>query len=393
MRIQHTIFLFVIFHAMIAAVAATLQVTEVVRQTDGLKIGWTAESGNAYQVQSSTTVTGPWRLRTTLEPAAGPTSWVDGESSFGVQQFYRLSVSPKTVSEAPRLTLLTGDSIPATVAFLGEQSGTMAANGVFLASQLGAGGLQLVTTGTLTQQGLIWTYSANPADRLIVQFIAGTNVTFYVTRMQGDFSVDAATFLRRNHNFDYRVVVPGTGDLSFTSDVGTANPSYQATAQGSLVFSNVTYSVNLSLAGLYRFETDSTGTSLLTDYLVTGTASSPDYRLVANYRRRFELVSARTTSGGATRFEDATTDQDWNNNVVTIGADTYQWAEASKQKSFRNGKPSQIDTYWKASGGILRNGQPYGIYDMRPDPLLVYLRFYLILPDQAIELESWYALP
>ena len=65
--------------------------------------------------------------------------------------------------------------------------------------------------------------------------------------MEGNFSVDATTFLRRNHNFDYRVVIPGQSDLAITSDVGTGSPTFRATIRGSLVASNTTYSVDLAL--------------------------------------------------------------------------------------------------------------------------------------------------
>ncbi|MFO1498766.1 MAG: hypothetical protein U1G07_10295 [Verrucomicrobiota bacterium] len=57
--------------------------------------------------------------------------------------------------------------------------------------------------------------------------------------------------MNRNHAFDYRAVVPGLSDVTFTSDVGTGTPSFRATARGTLTWSNVTYAVDLALSSLY----------------------------------------------------------------------------------------------------------------------------------------------
>jgi hypothetical protein len=171
--------------------------------------------------------------------------------------------------------------------------------------------------------------------------------------------------------------------------VGTGAPTFRATVRGSLVASNTTYSVDLALNGEYRFESDTSGSSLLNDYLVTGSVTAAGYELTVQQRRRFELVVAQVNFGGATRFEDATSDQEWLNHTLRVGNDTFQWVNASKQKSFKNGQPSSVATYWQASGGVVRNGAAYGSYELRTEPLLGSLTFYLVLPGQAIELESW----
>jgi hypothetical protein len=160
------------------------------------------------------------------------------------------------------------------------------------------------------------------------------------------------------------------------------NPTFRVAALGTLVWSNVTYNINLSLVGDYNFEVDSSGSSLLDDYTATGTVSAPGYGLIINERRRFELISTTTDS--------ATSEQTWNNNTLTIGSDVYKWVSAQKQKSFRNGNPSSVDTYWQASGGVLKNGAPFGLYKFDTSSAgLGYVRFTLVLPNEVIELESW----
>lgn len=358
------------------------------RQTNGVVLRWDAATGSQFEVQSASAVTGPWRARQTLSGVNGSAEWIDTEAGQGSRQFYRLGVSSEATAATPETALLGGDFLANGTGLWGEQSGEIAAQGVFLASQLGAGGLQLVTVGTLRQDASGgWQYSPTPTDALTVQFAAGTNLNFYVTRMQGDFSVDATTFLRRSHTFDYRVVSPGGTDLTFTSDVGTGTPSFRATARGTLGWKGVAYAIDLRLTGEYQFNVDSTGSAMLDDYQVTGSVKAPDYTVQVNQRRRFEMVVAAVNFGGATRYDSATADQDWINNTLQVGADTFQWVNVTKQKSFKNGKPSSLDTFWKTGGVVLRNGQPFGTYELRPD--LHFLRFFLVLPNAAIELEAW----
>jgi hypothetical protein len=361
--------------------AASFQLAGIIRDTNTITITWNSETATTYEVQSAASVAGPWRPRASVDAVTTLVNWVDTEVASSPQQFYRVAAISNPTGAPSREGLFAGDFLPNYAALLGEQSGEIGANAVFLASELGGGGVRLVTTGTLTQLGQNWSYGASPNDRLVVQFAIGTNASFYVTRMLGDFSFDATTFLHQNHNFDYRVVVPSVSDLTFTSQISAGTPSLRATVLGTLVWSNLTYSINLSLVGDYRFEIDSTGSSLLDDHTTTGTVNAPGYSLTISERRRFELVS---TSSGT-----ATTEETWNNNTLILGADTYKWVNARKQKSFKDGNPSSVDTYWQASGGVLKNGAPFGLYKFGTSSVFGFVRFSLVLPNEVIELESW----
>ncbi len=358
--------------------AVAFEITQIKIQTNGAAVTWSTEAGRSYQVESAAAVVGPWQTRAVLQANSNTLQWVDTEAIAQPQRFYRIASVTQASLRGP---LLAGDAVPRDVGTVGLQSSDTGAKAAFLARQLGTGGAQLVTTGTLTEQGQNWNYAASPNDRLVVKFQSGTNVTFYITRMEGNFSGDAANFLQQPHNFDFRVVIPGVTDLTFTSEIPPATCNFRATARGALVWGNATYTVNLTLSGQYCFESGFGYYSLLNDYTSTGTVTVPGYALTVDQRRRFELIA----TGGDT----ASSEQDWNNNTLTIGADTYKWVNARKQKSFKNGKPSSLDTYWQASGGVLKNGEPYGTYQMKPDSVLGYVKFLLVLPNEVIELESW----
>jgi hypothetical protein len=373
-------------------VQATIGMAGITYQTNRAIVSWTGEIGRRYEVQSAAIPSGPWRNREVIVGSARLLTWVDENTPSVSQQFYRVSTADDSQAATPTDRFFVADFAPKAATLLGEQMGELGAGSVFLASQLGAGGLRLVTTGTLNQLGQVWNYTPAPADRLIVNLTGGTNVSFYISRMQGDFSADATTFLQRSHNFDYRAVVPGINDVAFTSDVRTGTPSFQATARGTVLWSNVTYSVDLVLSGLDQFDIDSSGSSYLNDSMITGTIRAPGLALLVNQRRRFESVVAQVNFGGATRYDSATADHDWINNTLTVGADTYQWVNALKQKSFKNGKPSSVDTFWKASGDVQKNGRPFGTYQLRADSVLGSIRFYLAAQGELIELEAWNAL-
>ncbi|MBI3416783.1 MAG: hypothetical protein HY043_15950 [Verrucomicrobia bacterium] len=384
--------LLLLLWAAACAQAATFQFTAITKETNGVAIQWNSDAGKSYRIESAAAVNGPWLFRTNFNANSTSVQWVDTDIVSVGQRFYRVGLGADTGTAAERAAVSAGDFLPKAVAVFGEQSANIAANAVFLASQLGAGGAQLVTTGTLSQQGQNWAYSPSPNDRLVAQFATGTNVQFYITRVQGDFSIDVNVFLRRPHNFDYRVVTPGVADLTFISDAGTGTPSFQAKARGMFIWNQVSYDVDLTLSGTYQYESELvllTGSSLLTDAMITGTVRAPGFSLVASQRRRYESVIAQVNFGGATRFDEAVSDQDWIDNTLTLGADTYKWVNATKQKSFKNGTPSSVDIYWQAAGSVLKNGQAYGVYKFGASTASGYVMFYLALPNDVVQLELW----
>ena len=128
--------------------AGVLRFTGIQRDTNGVVLRWSGEAGSRYEVQSADLATGPWRARAAADGVDGAMEWADLDVRPSPQQYYRLSATASPDLGFPSGALFSGDFIPRGAALLGEQAGELAANGAFLASQLGAGGLQLLTTGT-----------------------------------------------------------------------------------------------------------------------------------------------------------------------------------------------------------------------------------------------------
>jgi len=114
----------------------------------------------------------------------------------------------------------------------------------------------------------------------------------------------------------------------------------------------------------------------------TGSAHQCFYRLT--------LLSTKLI---ASDRESASSEQIWNNNAVHAGGVTLQWVNTRRQNSFKNGKLSSLDTYWQASGEVLRDGAPYGAYKMESNSTLFVVKFLLVTPGEAIELASYQIMP
>ena len=257
----------------------------------------------------------------------------------------------------------------------GQSSANIAVEGVFMASQ--AAGLgEPVTTGTLTQQGQGFAYAGAPSDRLVVEFSDGTTIDFWIEEISGD-STSAAAFLNNDHVLEYRVAVDGKIDMTFESR--RQGGALGAGAVGSYVYEDVEYDIDLAMAGTYYFESDSTGTHFRDEHRTTGSVTASGYDLDVDETWYFELV---TSGGGSAQAASRTV-----SNSLQLGDDTFDWVDVATKKSFSNGKPSQIDTYWDATGDILRNGEAYGTYRLDlTEPDFIY--FAVDLPAGAVRVET-----
>jgi hypothetical protein len=272
-------------------------------------------------------------------------------------------------------SVLASHNLGSVITTEGQTSANVAVEGVFTASQA-AGTGQVVTTGTLTQQGQAFAYAPSPSDRLVVEFGDGTAIDFWIDEIAGD-STSAAAFLNNDHEFQYRVAVDGKIDMTFESRRQAG--SLAAGAVGSYVHEGVDYDIDLSMAGAYDFESDSTGTYFRDEHRTTGSITASGYDLDVDETWYFELVTSDSGSAQAATRTVA--------NSLQLGGDTFDWVDVATAKSFRNGKPSEIDTYWKARGEILRNGEQHGTYRLDLGAP-AFIHMVVDLPTGPVEVES-----
>ena len=112
--------------------------------------------------------------------------------------------------------------------------------------------------------------------------------------------------------------------------------------------------MNLAVAGEDWSNGGSGWSRTLRDLTVTGPVATTGLQIEVNERWRFELI--------ADRAQSASTVESWLNSQLTLGSDLYVWENVKRQKSFTDGEPSRIGTYWNAQGAIRKNGTLHGTY-------------------------------
>jgi hypothetical protein len=336
-----------------------------------------AQPGLSYSVQNADTPAGPWTPSATLQADNQTLQWSSTILTTERQRYFRI-IAQTPANETS--TLLASAQLPNLIGTTALDSANIAAQAAFLASILGAGGSQLLTTGTLQETSTGWTYATSPSDRLHVQFQSGTNMTYRISTMTGNFNSDATAYLESPHEFHYQFTQPGLADIAFTNRLTAVNCQFLISAQGTLTAEHVDYTLNVTQHGTYCVD-NSNGYELLNDVTTTGSAEAANYSITLNHRWRHNLIGG----GGG----NASSVEEWNNNQLTLGPNSYSWQNVKIQKSFLNGKPSSLDTYWLATGLVLRNGDTFGTYRLDPAPLEGRIKIVLQIPGESLVLESW----
>jgi hypothetical protein len=266
--------------------------------------------------------------------------------------------------------------IPNDVVLGAQVSANAVVWGVYTASVQAGGGVQIVKTGTVTEQAPgQWVYSASPSDKLVLKPASGKPLEATEIDLYGNpQSPDA--FFASDHRISYSAKVEGLGEMKVQRVV--QNRATQGSATGTFDFKS---------AGSTYFDNDSTGSEYRNEERVTGVAKGDDFELTVDESWTFRSITA-SKSGTATEAIRKSA------NALKLGGDSYASA-CSFQKSFTKGKPSQLDTYWKAQGGMEKNGQTFGVCKMDSQAFGQsggQIRFVLALATgEVIELEKWNA--
>ncbi len=368
---------------------ADCNLVEVRLTNNAVFVRWNSRAGFAYEVLSADKLEGPWGRQAEVT-AIGPSSnWTDPRVVESGARFYQIRpVTPDGcngdigLDTATEAALFEADSAPRVLVTTYQNSRQLAAEAVYFASQLGASGRQVVTTGTLQQAGQAWSYSTSPSNRLVVLFPTQKPAEFFITTMQGDFSADASRFLNNSHILEWRSRAEGLGDFAFSSR--RTGRLIDATAKGTMPWKSGEIQVEVASQVDDYFESSSGGSETITDNRITGTMSAPEFQLQINQRFRFQIISQDGVS--------ASTSEEWLGSQLNFLGATFRWVDVKKQKSFRDGKPSGVDDYWKATGQVLRNDAVFGQYRKTYASVgnaVQVVKFLVEFPNRSIEIESW----
>jgi hypothetical protein len=377
----------ILFAATLAAGAADAGLALEVRRVDGsIRLSWAAQANHRYRVESATSLGSAWSTAADVPSgaAAAEVTWTDTNAvSRASTRFYRLldqgAVAAGALTE--EAAYRASDLVPFELGDLYNRSARDTSDAIQYATALAPFGSPPVTHGTLRLTGNANNpvqYEPLPADHFVLIPIQGPQVEVYVQQL------DLARGI-----YQWRQVGNGS-DLVLRSEPGLQATLARVTGRyAPATFPGVTFEVDLTGAISGFSEVDSTGTHQLSDMSVTGTVSAPGFVQTVRTRDRFEFVSTRGLSG---KLQSSSTSENWNNNTVVWGGATYVWNNVKRQRSFRDGKESDLDTYWNALGTLTRNGVEFGRYRKVLNTVgtaVIDLRFQVVLADRVVDVEKW----
>lgn len=247
-------------------------------------------------------------------------------------------------------------SLPGERQDLTEEASNLALGSVYEASRIASGGTSLVLTGTLTQSGDTFTYSPDPADRLLVSFTNGNSLEIQFGALDGNFeAASGAAFLRSDHELDFilnRTIAGVTDGVRFTS--GKQGTRFANRLQGEVIFQGERYSIDLTAQGTYKNVVD-VEIDYESDLTVTGRLSGPGVEAdisESTYYRYFMFDNA-------IEIIDRSMNSSWTQDGVR-----YAFQGVRIRRHFFNGKPSALDEEWRAGGNLLADGTVLGTFGM-----------------------------
>ncbi|MHC4548455.1 MAG: hypothetical protein ACYTEZ_06725 [Planctomycetota bacterium] len=289
-----------------------------------------------------------------------------------------------------RQALARGHTLPTLLGRAMYESRTIMVQAVFAATVLsgrgGTGGV--VTTGTLTQQAagtLQFRYAAQPPDKLVVKLAGRKHHELKVTEVRGDLrAATPEAFLDGNHSLAYEHFIPEQASMQVATRSVNGNWTYAT--KGWFVHENTRFATDFRAQGTYWFQNDMSGAENKNRYAVQGTIRGGGLSIAIKEEHHFRLVSAQWVNR---RQRTVTHSVDVNNNTLAVGRDTFRWVDAKIAKVFTNGRPSSVNEDWQATGQVLRNDRPFGVYRLQTQPTTGKLVFLLVAGGDAVELESW----
>ncbi len=242
-----------------------------------------------------------------------------------------------------------GVVLPLRRAEIEQDFSNLGVDGVYFATRQ-SGSTELVVTGTITQNSSgQFSYTAEPSDFLRVVFNDGLTLEYTFTVLEGDFSQpDGERFLRKDHRVSYQLVSSNGTDVVVS--LNRSSGDYQNTVNGVVVDDGVSYDMDTQTQGSVISDFGNGSVRFESEERTTGAITSAGFSATLDETFTYKLV---LVTQGAEDIRHTF------NNSWTIGADTFELADATVFRVFSNGRPIEFDS-WVADGVLVRNGQSIG---------------------------------
>lgn len=231
---------------------------------------------------------------------------------------------------------------------------SIGAEAVYFAT-MQTGNTRLTFSGTITERGNgNYTYAGGPDDRLRVKFGTGQSIDYIFEDFSGDYSQpDATSFLRRDHRIAFRLVSSWGSDV--TVNLQKRGDRYLNTLKGTVSDGQAAYRMSTTTEGEVVSDVSSSGAEYQSREEIAGTVETKGLKVNIRENFRYHFVM----------FDNAVEDvQHRISNTWEIGSDRYVLVDGNIFRTFKNGTPSELDS-WKASGALTRSGVQIGGLRMR----------------------------
>lgn len=237
----------------------------------------------------------------------------------------------------------------------------------------------LVTNGTVTYEGETAYYDPAPADRLV---LAADDLRMEVTftRIEGNLGTGSGgDFLSRSHTLEFTERLDGYVDAQLRST--RSGWDYTRTFTGTLIIEGREHLADLTRSGTDYDETSFGTFDFEDEARTTGTINIGDDAHEIDDTEYFRLIGSSASSA----LNHAVTQS----GSANLDGDSYRWHDALTRHGLSDGKPSDVDGYWRATGELRKNGEPFGGYEIEPEPASAGFSFVLVLPGERITVKTF----
>jgi hypothetical protein len=227
-------------------------------------------------------------------------------------------------------------------------------------ASVAAGGLELITTGTLTQTGGSFQYAATPTDRLVIAWSDATTTELFISQLSGDLEAETSEdFLSGDHAVTTRVVRADVAD--FTVVTQKSGGTRDGSIVGMVAVEGVAYQVDLQETGTTTSEVDAGAVDYESESSMTGTITAPGFSLIAQESYWFHSVVFERAIVNRSRTADS---------VWTFNGDEYRLDGLYIRTATTDSWPDD-DDYWRAEGAVTENGVVVGQVTLEEDALSI----------------------
>lgn len=232
-------------------------------------------------------------------------------------------------------------------------------------------------TGTLSYSASqAETYDPSPQDRLRVVYADGGAIEFRFFTIQGYADAGADEFLNSDYQLDCRATAASISDLRVVAN--RTGSIVSVASSGSLSFAETVYEIDVETTSDIYFESSFGGSEYRSSTTLAGEATSNGFALQFDESLFYHLVTSGSDSAS---LNQRTTNSQWQSQ-----GSRYTLQKGWLTQSYKDGKPSRLQSEWRTSGTLQRDNRAWG--DIKGELTDDYFHVQATVAGQTVNLQS-----